>query len=131
MTGINGLGAVAAPRTAAPRRAGPGGFRVEAEATSSPMAASAVSMPSLLGLQEAQGDAVADRSARRHAEDALDGLRELQLALLDGSDSGGRFLDQLTRRVPEAADPRLREVQRALLIRVAVEGARHKAAASL
>ena len=127
---ISGLSRTAATRMAAPRQGKAGGFRVSTNPAEGPAPALAVSMPSLLRLQEAQGDAVSDRDARRHADEMLDALRDMQGALLAGARGAGlERVAQLARRAPEAADPRLQAVQRALLVRVAVEQAR--AAASL
>ena len=128
---INGLGGISAYRPPA-RKAGAGAFRLpDGKETAAEVGGlAAVSMPGLLGLQEAQSDAVSDRDARRHAGEALETLRDLQLALLAGAGTDLARLERLTRAMPQAADPGLRAVQRALLLRVAVEGARHKAAAS-
>ena len=129
INGLNGIGAY----WPAPKRAGPGGFRVAegGSAASETEAAGTVSMPALLGLQEAQGDAISDRDARRHADEALDTLKELQLTLLRGGKAGLDRLSRLAARMPNAADPRLRDVQSVLLQRLVVERARHGGAASL
>ncbi len=138
MAVIGGLGGAAAPRTAPVRRAGAGGaggFRVATDgaagAAAGPAGAAAVSMPSLLGLQEALGDAADDRDARRQADEMLDALRALQRALLDGGDGAAAALGRLARRMTPAADPGLRAVQRAVGVRAAVEEARRRIAASL
>ena len=127
---IGGLGRVTMPRMTPPRRAKTERFKPEAEteAADGPVAAAPVSMPSLLGLQEAQGDAARDREARQHADEMLDALGELQRALLAGSEAGGlERMAQLGRRTPQAADPRLAAIQHALMVRVAVEQARNAA----
>lgn len=128
IAGIAGLGAVGVPR-AAPRRAGVGGFSVPEEAAAAPGVAG-VAMQSLLGLQEAGQDAVRDREARRHGGAILAALAALQRALLGGADAGAlASLAALVERVPLPADPRLAEVQHALLVRAAVELARAQAGA--
>ena len=88
-------------------------------------------MPSLLAMQEAETGAVQDREARRHGDSMLEALAALQRSLLGGAEAGGlETMASLARAVPAAADPRLAGVQRALLVRVAVELARRRAAAS-
>ena len=131
MTIVTGLGAVGTIR-AAPRRVGLAGFMVPSEAAEGVVTAQAVSMPSLLALQEAGQEAVRDREARRHGEAMLDALGELQRALLGGAPAEGiAALAGLLRRAPVPADPRLAAIQRALLVRAAVEVARGRAAASV
>ncbi len=132
MAGIYGVQGVSVPRITVARRAGPGGFKVETDAAAGPGAALAVAMPSLLGLQEAQQDAVSDREARRHADEMLDLLKELQRSLLGAAIDPAKLgrMAQLARHAPPPADPRLLAVQRALLVRVAVEQARTRIAAS-
>lgn len=125
MTAIYGLGATGAAR--APVRArSTTAFRLpdaaspdSAEAASS---ASQVGMPSLLSAQEAYGEPVGDREARRHGRAMLDALSRLQRALLGGEGPDAlQSLANLVRATPEPADPRLAAVQRAVLVRAAVE----------
>ena len=89
-------------------------------------------MPSLLAMQEAGMETVADRSARRHGGQLLESLTALQRAML--ANAGAAELDaleHLVRGAPAADDPRLAAVQRALVQRVAVELARRRAATSV
>ena len=132
MTVINGLGSVAGARTPAKGRAA-SGFRVAQDQSGGraegPVAAGGVFMPSLLAMQEAESGAVWDREARRHGETILEALAALQRALLGGGSRAELAeLAGLARNMPKAADPRLAGVQRALLVRVAVELARRRAA---
>ena len=91
MTAIEGVGGAAAPRfgirgaarrasefavPAGPAAAGPAGAAPEAEA---------VSLTSVLTLQELGSETEADREARRHGQDLLTALAELQRALLSGA----------------------------------------------
>jgi hypothetical protein len=82
----------------------------------------------LLALQEetGQGD-VRDRSARRWALELLAELAALQRELLAGAPVAARFarIVPLTEAVPEASDPRLREIVEAIILRARVEAARH------
>ncbi len=131
MTMISELGPLARVRVPPPRPRPGGAFQVAAEQARSEAAGGvlAVSMPSLLALQEEDADAVADREARRHGQAMLAALAALQRGLLGGAGSGA--LEQaaaLARAAPAPADPRLAAVQRAILVRVAVEAARAKAA---
>ena len=131
--GIAGLAGLTIVR-AGVRRPGVAGFRVaeEAEAAGEAARVVSVSLPSLLALQEAGEDAVRDREARRHGDSLLDALRELQRAMLGGASAGPlERLQSLTAAMPGAADPRLADVQRALMVRTAVELARARVAASL
>ena len=141
MNAIPGLMAVT-PMRAGPRRAGAGGFAVPEDAAdaASPPPLPCAGLPSLLALQEVRQaamaelgpDAVRDREAREHGEAMLDALAQLQQALLGGAAPGViARLGQLVRRTPAPADPGLAAVQRTLLVRVAVELARSRAAASV
>jgi hypothetical protein len=95
----------------------------------------AAAMPALpaglvgaLALQEFGCEAPEDRAARRRGYDLLAGLRALHRALL--ADSMGpeplAELAMLATEVPEAADPRLREVVAELVLRARVELTRHE-----
>lgn len=126
---IAGMGQANAIRTAP--RARPGthgsmGFTVPEELRAeSTVGSMAVGVPSFLALQESEAETVRDREARRHGHSMLDALSRLQRALLGGA--GADALEQLARLVrtaPEPLDPRLAAVQRAVLVRVAVELAR-------
>ena len=128
--GIGGPAAVGA-RGMRPRVASSLGFTVPEAAPGEVQAAGAVATPSLLALQEAGQDAVRDREAREHGESVLHVLAALQRALLgDGDPALVDRLSALVRRAPLPADPRLAAVQRAVLVRAAVEVARARVAAS-
>jgi hypothetical protein len=132
MTEIERIGWRAPPRVASPR-AGPSSFSVPpkpasasgAAATAAPQPPSAVS---ILALQELGGEAPADREARRHGQDMLAALTELQRALLggDSTDATLRRLGELVTAVPLAADPRLAAMISAIVLRVRVELARRE-----
>jgi len=110
----------------------PSGFTLPGEVAPGVQATTSVTLPSLLAMQEAGQDAVRDREAREHGEAVLHGLAALQRAVLDGGNPATLTrLAALVRRAPAPADPRLLAVQRALLVRVAVELARTRVAASV
>ncbi len=133
MSVVAALGQTASAALRSRGKAGPGGFRVldeaDAPASAAVSAPAPVSLHGLLALQEAEGDAVQDRAARRHAGAMLDDLSSVQRALLGGDPDAtaaalGRLADA-ARRGPAAADPRLGAVVRAIAIRAAIEAARH------
>ena len=133
VTGDFGIGRTApvyGPRGGA--RARPAsGFVLPGDAAPGVQATTAVTLPSLLAIQEAGQDAVRDRDAREHGEAMLHGLAALQRALLGGGDPATLArLAALVRRAPVPADPRLLAVQRSLLVRVAVELARTRVASN-
>ncbi len=70
-----------------------------------------------------------DRDARRRGNEALELLAELQRALLHPGDGAGHLarLTELADHFPQAADPGLAEVGRAIGLRVAIELARRQA----
>jgi len=130
MDAIPGLRPAAAvgqgsPRPASPRGgfAVPGGGAVPAGTTSEPVA-----MSVLLALQEAGGEAVGDREAKRRGRALLDELAALQRDLLAGPPDAERLarLAALAAGAPEAADPRLRGVLQAIVLRARVEAARYR-----
>ena len=126
--GAAGLRPIMATRPQA-RQAAASGFRVTQAAAQGPAAVSVVGLTDLLALQEAEQDTVRDREARRHGDATLAALASMQRALLGGSREGVmETLTRLARNAPEAADPRLLAVQRALQVRVAVELARTRGA---
>ena len=128
--GVGAAGAAYGPRGGR-RATEPSGFALPGPAAPGVHAAGAVTMPSLLALQEADGEAVRDREAREHGEALLHVLAALQRALLGGGDPAVmERLAALVRRAPVPADPHLLAVQRALLVRAAVELARSRVAAS-
>ena len=97
-------------------------------ALAAPMAAVPTTLAGALALQEFGCEAPQDRAARRRDYDLLAGLGALHRALL--ADSMGpeplAHLAALATAVPEAADPRLREVVAELVLRARVELARHE-----
>jgi len=133
MTGIEGIGRPAAPRTATRIKTAKPGFFVPPEPAGAEQAAAAgaplaASPGSMLTLQELGGETPADRQARRHGQDMLAALAELQRALLGGS-GDTRALQRLTdlaAAVPLAADRRLAAMVSAIVVRVRVELARRQ-----
>jgi Class II flagellar assembly regulator len=132
MAAIEGVGPTRATRIGAkgPARAS-SGFTVPDETAVSSHAAAeaapAAGLASMLTLQEAGGDAAEDREARRHGQDLLAALAELQRALLIGNDDAAALeqLAELAASVPpRASDRRLAEVVSAITVRVQVELAR-------
>lgn len=134
MVAIEGVGwrpatrAIGAPRSAAT------GFSIpsappEAEAAKQAAAPEAVSLSSVLSLQELGSEAAADREARRHGQSLLTELAALQRALLTGVDDGSALqrLAELAEAVPRAADVRLAALVSAIMVRVRVELARRRA----
>ena len=130
---VGQVGSVGIARPAQNRARGNAGFQVpEGGAGLAPAGGvGPVCTPSMLALQEEEEGQVADRDARRHGQAMLAALAALQrLALGDGSADGAlEQLASLVRATPDAADPRLAAVQRAIQVRVAVELARGRAAA--
>jgi hypothetical protein len=132
MTGIEGV-SWPTTRRITNRPAAKSGFFVPPE-TAEPGQADAAAAPaatslgSMLALQEASGEAVADREARRHGNDMLAALAELQRALLGGGDDGvaPQRLADLAAAVPPASDPRLAALISAIVLRVRVEMARRR-----
>jgi hypothetical protein len=133
MTGIEGVGWPTAPRTATNRPSAKPGFFVPPETAGPGQAAaaaapSATSLSSMLSLQEAGGETVEDRDARRHGYDMLAALAELQRALLGGGGDGVALqrLGDLAASVRHATDPRLAAMVSAIVLRVRVEQARRQ-----
>lgn len=83
----------------------------------------------LLALQADEAGAAQDRAARHHGRGVLAALAGLQRALLEGSGGAGSLaaLAGLVANMPQAADPRLRAVQNAIVLRARVELARNEA----
>jgi hypothetical protein len=133
MAAIEGVGPIRATRIGAkgrPARASSGFTVPDDTAVSSHAAAEAepaAGLASMLTPQEAGGDAAEDREARRHGQDLLAALAELQRALLIGNDDAAALeqLAELAASVPpRASDRRLSEVVSAITVRVQVELAR-------
>lgn len=115
-------------------RGGSSGFAVSSPAAAAsgalaaPVSAVPATLAGALALQELGCEAPRDRAARRRGYDLLAGLRALHRALLaDDIDPGPLTeLAGLATEVPDAADPRLREVVAELVLRARVELARHE-----
>lgn len=123
---IEGLGTVAIASRPVVSRPGDRPFTVPAGTAEchapSTSAVSAGLLGGLLTLQEAGTDAARDGEARRHGAELLDELADLQKALLGAQDAEdlGR-LARLVAGVPQAADPRLAGVIRAVALRARLE----------
>ena len=91
-------------------------------------AAPAAGLSSMLALQEQGGDATEDREARRHGQDLLTLLAELQRSLLRGGDDPAALerLAALADEMPKTADRRLAALISAITLRVRVELARRQ-----
>jgi hypothetical protein len=133
MMGIEGIGGPAAPRTPTRTATAKPGFFVPPEPagtdqTAAAAAPLATSPGSMLTLQELGGETPADRQARRHGQDMLAALAELQRALLGDSDNTQALqrLTDLAAAVPLAADRRLAAMVSAIVVRVRVELARRQ-----
>jgi hypothetical protein len=88
----------------------------------------AMSPASMLSLQEVGGETVEDREARRHGNNMLAALGELQRALLAGggdAEALQRLMD-LSTSVVRAKDPRLAALVSAIVVRARVELARRQ-----
>jgi hypothetical protein len=134
MTGIvEGIGRPGAARMV-PRAVTRAGFEVlvgQADPhRAATAAAPAASLSPMLALQEMGAEVPADRDARRHGNDMLAALADLQRALLLGSDDASALerLADLVAAVPRAADPRLAALVSAVVVRVRVELARRQPA---
>ena len=131
MQGIGRIAGARGPGAARGTSRWGSGFEVPAEAAVAGTEASAtaeVASPGLglLSLQESGAGAGRDAAARRRAGDILDELQALQCDLLAG---GAGDPDRLARLAAldageEAADPALREVVQAVVLRAKIELAR-------
>ena len=133
MASVSGVGrpAVAAAGRARGGVAGAGfALPPEAGTAAEPAgAASPASLGAMLALQEVSPEPLRDQAARRHGEALLRLLAALQRAGLarEGEGDGAATLaelDEMVRRVPDAADPALRSAVAAVALRVRVELAR-------
>jgi hypothetical protein len=134
MTAIEGIGRSSTTRP--PGRASGAtstGFALPPEpAAAKPMASAApapvTSLGSMLTLQEVAEMSVEDREARRHGQDVLALLRELQHGLLVNWDdeSAVARLTELAATVPHATDRRLAALLSAVILRARVELARRQ-----
>lgn len=134
MSGIEGIGGPAAPRIGGGRaRPAASGFAVPAEPAETGHATAAAetqaaSLASILTLQELGSETEADRRARRHGQDMLAMLAELQRALLGAGDPDVALqrLADLAALVPRATDRRLAAMVSAIVVRARVELARRQ-----
>jgi hypothetical protein len=134
MTAIEGVGRPATSRIGGRAASAAGsGFAMPSETAaadhaSAPAAAQPASLTSMLTLQELGGETVEDRQARRHGQDLLAMLAELQRGLLAGFEDGSTLerLAELAAAVPRATDPRLAAMVSAIMLRVRVELARRQ-----
>jgi hypothetical protein len=132
MTGIEPIGWSATQRVSG-RTANRSEFSVPLSPTASGVAttvaeSSAPTLASMLTLQELGGETVQDREARRHGQDMLAALADLQRSLLspDGDPSVLARLAELAESVPRATDRRLAAMVSAIMVRVRVELARRQ-----
>ena len=137
MTGIERVGWPTAPRVASRPAAKSGFLRAirDRRSRARPTPRLRRQRPrsrSMLALQEASGETVEDREARRHGHDMLAALAELQRALLGGGGDGAALqrLADLAASVRHATDPRLAAMVSAIVLRVRVELARRATADS-
>ena len=131
MAAIEGVGPPGSVRAGVRRSAGASPrFTLPAETIASPHAVTearpVAPMASMLALQEFGGETVEDREARRHGQEVLSVLAELQRALLTGNDEAAvlQRLAELTATLPRATDGRLAALVSAINLRVRVELAR-------
>jgi hypothetical protein len=131
MTGIERVGWPVTPN-AASRKPSKSGFSVAMQ-QADPGAAAATAetsgpaLASMLSLQELAGEAVADREARRHGQDMLAALADLQRLMLSAGSDGTALqrLADLVASIPRGAvDRRLGAVVSAILVRARIELAR-------
>lgn len=126
---VRGIGAPARP-AGGPRRAGAAGFAIPsgaAKPATAPIAASAAApLEGMLALQEAEGDAVRDRAARKHGQALLAALARLQSALLGGGDDPAALHEvaALAAHMPPAPTPALAAALAGVSLRAQVELAR-------
>ena len=132
MTGIEPIGWSATQRVSG-RAASRTGFSVPSQPATGGVAtaateASAPALASMLTLQELGGETVQDREARRHGQDMLAALSDLQRSLLspDGDSAVVAQLAELAAAVPRATDRRLAAMISAIVVRVRVELARRQ-----
>ena len=131
MQGIGRIGGTRGPVAARGASRRGGGFQLPAEAgaaATGTSAAAEVAQPSLglLSLQESGSGAGRDAAARRRADDILDELQGLQCDLLA---AGAGDPDRLARLAAldsgeDGADPALRAVVQAVVLRAKIELAR-------
>lgn len=114
-------------------RTGGDGFAVDTGTTPAAQSSRLVSAPaigleSMLLLQAVDEAAERDRSARKHGNAMIAALSDLQRAMLADEDPSLalRSLSELAAAGPEAADPGLAAVLRAVVLRSRIEVARRE-----
>lgn len=132
MTGIERIGRPVTA-SAANRRPGATRFSVPMQpastgATTAAAEASAPALATMLSLQELGGETVRDREARRHGQDMLAALADLQRLILSAGSDGMALqrLADLVATVPSATDRRLSALVSAIVVRARVELARRQ-----
>ena len=130
MTGIERVGWPTKASTAS-RRPGASGFSVPLQPANAgaTTAAAETSAPTLAtSLQEMGGETVQDREARRHGQDMLAALADLQRLILSAGSDGTALqrLADLAASVPHAIDRRLNAIVSAIVARARVEVARRQ-----
>lgn len=128
LTGIGGFQPVGASGARPAARSGGGGFSVGGSTPAgTPASVAGASLSGLLALQEAGGDSVQDRAARRHGHDLLAELSALQRDILSGPPDPARLshLSTLAANMPDAADPALRDIVAEIALRARIEIARY------
>ena len=132
MTGIERVGWPITTRTAS-RKPGASGFSVplppaDAGATTGAAETSAPALATMLSLQELGGETVRDREARRHGQDLLAALADLQRLILSAGSDGTALqrLADLAASVPHATDRRLNAIVSGIVARARVEVARRQ-----
>jgi hypothetical protein len=123
MTAGGGAGRARAGSAAGGFSLGPGG------PTGAALPAAAVSLGSMLALQEAGAEPVRDRAARRHGHAMLQLLVALQRAMLGGGSGDEAELGRLaalSAEIPAASDPGLRQAVAAIALRASIELARRR-----
>jgi hypothetical protein len=132
MTGIERVGWPITASTAS-RRPGASGFSVPLQpanfgATTAAAETSAPTLATMLSLQEMGGETVHDREARRHGQDILAALADLQRLILSAGSDGTALqrLADLAASVPHATDRRLNAIVSAIVARARVEVARRQ-----
>ncbi len=130
---MDGIARIAVPTAQLPRlsRAGRTAFSVAQDADEARKATlgeiSPAELGSLLAVQERDETDHRNRNARRHCQDMLRLLTELQRSVLAdaGVQDAMSRLATLALSVPEAGDPRLSALSRMIALRARVEMARH------
>ncbi len=132
MTGIEPIGWSATQRVSGRTTSKPGfSVPLQPEASGGATATTGTSAPalaSMLTLQELGGETIQDREARRHGQDMLAALADLQRSLLsmDGDSAVLARLAELAASIPRATDRRLAAMVSAIMVRVRVELARRQ-----